>query len=71
MMESDAPAFTSAVLTQLDGGIPVLGVVKYFDTPFLAKVKGHPSSLLLKVDKDNRDQLIPVILSVMAAQINK
>lgn len=57
VMENAAPAFCRAVLTRLDGDIPILGVVKAKPGPLLDAVRAHPRVCLLEVDRTNRDRL--------------
>lgn len=56
-MESDALAFQRAVLRCLDGDIPVVGVVKRQQTPFLERVRSHPGVCILEVNQENRAAL--------------
>lgn len=55
--ESGAEKFTSAVLSALDGGLPVLGVLQQADTPFLRAVADHPRVRVVTVTAENRDGL--------------
>lgn len=55
--ESDARAFTAAVLAALDGDLPVLGVLQKADTDFLRAVASHPRVRVVTVTRDNRDAL--------------
>ena len=56
-MELPAAAFRAAVLAALDGGVPVLGVVKPESNPFLDAVRAHPRSAVLEVTAENREQI--------------
>ncbi len=42
IMESQESVFCKAILTRLDGDIPVLAAVKDKDIPFLRRIKAHP-----------------------------
>lgn len=55
--ESEAKAFTAAVLAALDGDLPVLGVLQRADTDFLRAVAAHPRVRVVTVTRDNRDTL--------------
>lgn len=54
-MESRALRFQKAVLDCLDGAVPVLGVVKPRETPFLRRVHNHPKVHLLWTSAENRN----------------
>ncbi|MDR0904827.1 MAG: nucleoside-triphosphatase [Oscillospiraceae bacterium] len=56
-MEEDAEAFKAAVFARLDGGQPVLGVVKMVETPFLDAVRAHPNVEIITVTEQNRDDV--------------
>lgn len=59
--ESNAGEFRQAVLDVLDGGCPVLGVLRKDETPFLRQLRERPDVLELTVTEENRD-LIPELL---------
>ena len=54
-LELRAEAFRAAVLSALDGNVPVLGVVKPESNPFLDAVRAHPRTVVLEVAGENRD----------------
>lgn len=56
-MESQALDFQKAVLSCLNEDIPVLGVVKPLQTPFLERVQNHKNVRLLWTTKENRDRV--------------
>ena len=65
-MEAQAEAFTSAVMDALDGDVPVVAAVKArFDIPFLDAVRAHPKGKLYMITRENRDQLLEELLSVI------
>lgn len=53
--EREATAFQEAVLSCLDGPLPVVGVVQAGASDFLEKVREHPKVTLLEVTAQNRD----------------
>ena len=56
MERQDGP-FSKAVLSALDGSLPVLGVVRPQSAPLLDQVRKHPQVQVLEVGLDNRSQL--------------
>lgn len=56
-LENDALLFQSAVLSALDGDLPVLGVIKPQHTPFLDAVRTHARVHIIEVNEKNRDVL--------------
>jgi len=65
VMEQNAPRFCAAVLAQLDGHAPVLGVIKPMASPLLDAVRQHRRSVVLEVTPDNRDSLPDVIAGLL------
>ena len=61
-LESDSPVFQAAVLSALDGPLPVLGVIKPRSTPFLDAVRTHPNVKVLEVTPETRDDLLQQLL---------
>ena len=64
-MENEAYLFQDRVMEVLDGDIPVLGVIKQQDTPFLIRVKTHPGVMVLEVTGSNRDQIEEKVKSIV------
>ena len=60
--EESCPLFTEAVICRLNGSIPVMGVIKMRESPFLKMVREHPSVEVIMVTKENRDN-IPALLA--------
>ncbi len=60
-MENEAPLFRQAVLSLLDGPVPVLGVIKPRSLPLPDAVRAHPRVEVLPVDVHNRELLPPLI----------
>jgi nucleoside-triphosphatase len=56
-MEAEARVFQAAVFALLDGPLPVLGVIKPKDLPFLNRVRAHKAVEVWTVTADNRDRL--------------
>lgn len=64
-MESAAEAFRNAILSLLDGEIPVIAAVKDRDTPFLNTVRAHPHCRCFYITEENRNELYGEVLSFM------
>lgn len=57
-METGSQPFCDAVLSALDGNIPVIAAVKQrYDIPFLNQVRQQPKAKLYNITEDNRDAL--------------
>lgn len=59
--EARALHFQHAVLSALDGNIPILGVLQQADSPFLKQIAAHEAVTVVAVTLENRDTL-PEIL---------
>ena len=55
--EALASDFQAAVLTALDGPVPIYGVLQKADSPFLQAIAAHPDVLVIEVTLENRDAL--------------
>ncbi len=65
-MERRADAYSARILTLLDGGVPILGVVqKKADTPLAQAIRSHPRVRLIEVSEENRNALLPTILEAL------
>lgn len=64
-MESKEDAFRAAVLSRLDGNIPVIAAVKDMDLPFLNKMRQHPKCHCLFITEENRNELFYEALARM------
>ena len=66
-MEAEAPAFVDAVLSRLDGDIPVLATVRAGDlgSDFLDRVRMHPKAALYTVSPEKADALYEELLPVI------
>ncbi len=62
-MEKDAVQFQNAVLSTLDGSVPVLGVIRNMQTPFLDEVRAHPKVDVIIVTEENRAEVLQQVLS--------
>ena len=59
-MERRADTYSARILTLLDGGVPILGVVqKKADTPLAQAIRSHPRVRLIEVSEENRNALLP------------
>ncbi len=68
-LESDSPAFQAAVLSALDGPLPVFGVIKPRPQPFLDTVRAHPKVRLIEVTPETRDEILQELFSHSFAEI--
>jgi nucleoside-triphosphatase len=55
-MEKDAQVFQQEVLNRLDGDIPILGVIKPKNTPFLDSIRAHKNVSTIEVTVENREE---------------
>ncbi|MBR4988102.1 MAG: hypothetical protein IKY81_05555 [Methanocorpusculum sp.] len=60
--ESGVPEFCNAVFSILDSDIPVFGVVRDMDVDFLNAVRRHPKTEVIRVTKENRNELFLPLL---------
>lgn len=67
-MESASEDFCSAVLSLLDGDIPVIAAVKDKDTPFLEAVRAHKNCRCFFITEKNRDELYQEVLDFIREQ---
>lgn len=70
-METCSPAFCQAILTHLDGSVPVLAAVKDKQLPFLEQVRTHPRCRTFHITEENRDELYSQVLAFVRAQLEK
>jgi len=70
-MESRAERFCQTVLEQLDGTIPVLGVIKPLPCPWLEKIRNHPAVHLWGITAETRNSQIALIERTVAEQMKK
>lgn len=69
VMENAAPGFCRAVLSLLDSGLPILGVIKPKPGLLLDAVRAHPLTRLVEVTRDNRDALPALLATEIAARL--
>ena len=62
VFEERTPEFLAAVFERLDGDVPILGVVKRRESPFLDAVRVHPNVELIEVTVENRDAVPQIIM---------
>jgi nucleoside-triphosphatase THEP1/ubiquinone/menaquinone biosynthesis C-methylase UbiE len=60
--ENNAALFQNKVLEILDSDMPVLGVLKRKDTPFLNNIRSRDDVSIFTVSQDNRDRMFPIVL---------
>lgn len=70
-MESEEKVFCDAVLSLLDGDVPVIAAVKNKAVPFLEKVRSHPKCRCFFITEENRDALYYEVLDFMKMQIEE
>ena len=66
-LESREEAFCAAVLSRLDGDIPVIAAVKDMDLSFLNQIRQHPKCQCLFISEENRDELFYEALALLNA----
>lgn len=66
-MEAKSEAFCQAVLSRLDGEIPVLAAVKDKEIPFLQAVRVHPNARCFYITEENREALFYEVLAFVKA----
>lgn len=71
IMESSSEAFCSAILSVLDGEVPVIAAVKFNETPFLDAVRSHPNCKCFWITPENRDALYGEVLPFMRRQLEE
>lgn len=69
VFESRSPEFCAAIARRLEGDLPVLGVVKDKRSPFLEQVRSHPKVRLLRVTRENRDEMPQQIYELLETQL--
>lgn len=70
-MESEEKLFCGAVLSLLDGDVPVIAAVKNKDVPFLERVRSHPKCRCFFITEENRDALYHEVMDFMKIQTAK
>ena len=68
-LESKAELFMREVLACLDGGVPIIGVLRDAEIPWHAPVKSHPCVSIIRVSADNRDGLPHYLCSMLKQHI--
>lgn len=56
-LERDALSFQRAVLDQLDGPIPIIGVIKDVPCDWLDSIRNHARVTVIRVTRENRNEL--------------
>ena len=68
-MENAAVNYQKRILEILAGDIPVLGVIKAKETPFLSLISNHPKSVIFDVDIESREAVYQQVLLLVREQI--
>ena len=66
--ESGALDFQNEIFNALDGGIPILGVLKEGDIPWLSRIKQHPGVNVITVSEENRDELPAAVAEMLGIE---
>lgn len=61
-MESKSPAFCDAILSVLDGDVPVIAAVRDKDTPLLRAVRSHPKCRCFWLSQEAPDGILSQII---------
>ena len=69
VMESESELFKNAVLSTLNGNLPVLGVVKPKQTDFLDSIRTHDNSLVFEVTEQNRQEIPFLIAELLKREV--
>lgn len=70
-MEGKEADFRDAVLSRLDGNIPVIAAVRDKDAPFLNAVRQHPRCQCFFVTDENHEDLFEEIMTRMRANLDQ
>ncbi|MBQ9979630.1 MAG: hypothetical protein IJP23_01030 [Oscillospiraceae bacterium] len=70
-MERNAPKFQKAVFDALDSGAVALGVIKPKSSPFLDAVRSRKDVYVIEVTKENRDELLPVLVEKLVLALGR
>ncbi|KNF08756.1 putative nucleosid triphosphatase [Gottschalkia purinilytica] len=66
-MESECFEFQKTIYDILDSSKPVLGVIKDYDCEFLDNIRNRIDTNIIKVTKENRDNLVESILNTLVS----
>lgn len=69
IMESEAEDFCGAVLSLLDGEVPVIAAVKPKDTAFLQAVRSHRKCKCFYITPENREARFEEVLAFMEKEV--
>lgn len=69
IMETVSEDFCSAVMTLLDGSIPVIAAVKNKDKPYLEAVRSHPNCRCYYLTTENREAIFQQVLEHLKEQL--
>lgn len=70
-MESKSELFCQAILSVLDGDIPVIAAVRDKNVPFLETVRSHPKAHVFRITQENRLSLYDELLDFMKTQLEE
>ena len=68
-LESDALRFRRAVLSALDGEVPVLGVVREGAGGWTERIRAHPKVMLRTLTPENRDEIADSVLQWLKREV--
>ncbi len=70
--ENEAFKFQKIVIHLLNSSIPVLGVIKEADTPFLNVIRSRQDSLIFTITEENRDEIQDMLIhKIQSFQLDK
>lgn len=64
-LEAREQDFCNAILTRLDGDIPVIATMKDKEIPFLMQVRSHPNCRCFCLTRDNHDTLFEEVMEYL------
>lgn len=64
-LEAQEQTFCDAILTRLDGDIPVIATMKDKEIPFLMQVRNHPNCRCFYLTRDNHDALFEDVMEYL------
>lgn len=60
--ESSTEQFRSRIFQVLDTDLPILGVVRDMEIPFLDAVRNHPKTEVVRITEENREEMYAYVL---------
>ena len=60
--EASTELFRNRIFAILDSDLPVFGVVRDMELPFLDAVRNHPKTEVIRITKENREEMFSAVL---------